>query len=61
MFLNTFILGVKGGLREMGGPGLALPHTFDKKTKQKLLGIIKGTQSFKPPKNSGIIISIEKL
>ena len=30
-WFNTFILGVKGGLGEMGGPGLTLPNTFVKR------------------------------
>ena len=36
-------------------------HFWQPKGIQKLLVMIKGTHSFKPPKNSGIIISIEKL
>ena len=60
--LNTFFGGVKGDLVEMGGQGLALTDTFDnKKIIQKLLVMIKGTHSFKPSNNSGIIFRIEKL
>ena len=60
-WLNTFFWFYKGVQGKWGVQIQPFPTLLTKKSIQKLLVMIKRTHSFKPPRNNGINLSIEKL